>query len=430
MDMDSQKVIFRLGRRPAKQGPRPLLNDQDRVGKLATGRNRKLQLELSEDRKEQSIQLRKKLRIGTWNVRSMSQLGKTQILGRELDRNGVSVCGLSEVRWEGRGHFTTLEGHTIVYSGDKVRGQQGVAMWLHKRVAGTLIGYEPTNSRLMVVRINARPRCISFIQVYAPTSGAEEETVEQFYQELAETVKRVPRKDILLVAGDFNAKVGGTRIAPVVGSDEIGDINEAGERLLDFCLNHELLLANTWFKHHPRRLYIWTSPEGVTRNQIDYIGISQRWRSCINNCKTYPGADCDSDHNLLVATMKIRLGKKKQLNILPRLNTKALVEEKAMEYKVEVENRFEALQVLHDERTPEELWKETKEILLDVAKETVGFKQTVRRKPWISDNTFDIIKEKREAKQKDPSRYKELKRQAQKSLRRDKQKQLDDVCDV
>jgi len=97
----------------------------------------------------------------------------------------VDVCGLSEVRWEGHEHFTTLEDHTIVYSGDKVQGQEGIAVWLHQRIAGALIGYEPANSRIVVVRLNAKPRCFSLIQVYAPTAVSSVEQTEQFYQDLA-----------------------------------------------------------------------------------------------------------------------------------------------------------------------------------------------------------------------------------------------------
>jgi exonuclease III len=219
----------------------------------------------------------------------MLQLGKTQVLGKELERVGVDICGLSEVRWKEQGHFNTAEGHKIIYSGDKVQGQQGAAVWINKRVAWAIIGYEPISSRLLVVRFNAKPRCISLIQVYAPTSVSDETQVEQFYHELAAVVKKVPARDILVITGDFNAKVGKASSTPVVSLGGLGDVNEAGERLLDFCLDHDLILANTWFKHHPRRLYTWTSPDGKTRNQIDYFAVKQQWKSCISNCRTYPG---------------------------------------------------------------------------------------------------------------------------------------------
>ena len=85
------------------------------------------------------LQLRNKLRLGTWNICSMLQLGKVQLLGEETTRLGVDICGLSEVRWDGQGHFTTLDGHTIVYSGRLTQGMSGVAVWIHRKIAGALV---------------------------------------------------------------------------------------------------------------------------------------------------------------------------------------------------------------------------------------------------------------------------------------------------
>ena len=116
---------------------------------------------------------------------------------------------------------------------------------------------------------------------------------------------------MLLVMGDFNAKVGrreSSAVLSAVGLYGLGETNEAGEQLEDFCLELELALAITKFKQHPRRLYTWTdSPDGNTRNQIDYISIVQRWKTGLMNCPTYPEADCNTDHQLLVATLKVRL---------------------------------------------------------------------------------------------------------------------------
>jgi len=109
--MQTQRNTFRLGRRPAKQGARPLSSNQGRVEKSVTGSTTMKNTTILSE-----LQLRKKLRLGTWNIRSMLQLGKVQLLGDEMMRQGVDICGLSEVRWNGQGHFTTLDGHTIVYS--------------------------------------------------------------------------------------------------------------------------------------------------------------------------------------------------------------------------------------------------------------------------------------------------------------------------
>jgi len=106
------------------------------------------------------------------------------------------------------------------------------------------------------------------------------------------------------------------------------------------------------FKQHPRRLYTWTSPEGNTRNQIDYISIAQRWKTSLMNCHTYPGADCDTDHRLLVATLKVRLAKRERQHSSPPLNLQELKEDKAVQFAAEVTSRFTALEAAQNESHP------------------------------------------------------------------------------
>lgn len=92
----------------------------------------------------------------------------------------------------------------------------------------------------------------------------------------------------------------------VVGKFGLGERNERGDRLLDFCTQQRLAAMNIFFQHHPRRQYTWRSPGDRTYNQIDFILVDERWKSAVGNVKTYPGADCGSDHQLLVMRMRIR----------------------------------------------------------------------------------------------------------------------------
>ena len=111
--------------------------------------------------------------------------------------------------WNGQGHFTTQDGHTIVYSGRLTQSMPGVAVWIHRKIAGALVRYEPISDRVLVVRLEAKPRNITLIQVYGPTTAATDEEMERFYQDLSQAVKQVPKPPyMLLVMGDFNAKVG------------------------------------------------------------------------------------------------------------------------------------------------------------------------------------------------------------------------------
>jgi len=118
-------------------------------------------------------------------------------------------------------------------------------------------------------------------------------------------------------------------MSSTVGLYSLGETNEAGEQLEDFCLEHELVLANTMFKQHRRQLYTWTSPDGNTRNQIDYISTAQRWKTSLTDCHTYPGAECGTDHQLLVAMLKVRQAKRQRQHCIPPLNLQELQEQKA-----------------------------------------------------------------------------------------------------
>ena len=115
--------------------------------------------------------------------------------------------------------------------------------------------------------------------------------------------------------------------------------NEAGQRLIEFCQENALVMANTHFQQHKRRLYTWTSPDGQHRNQIDYILCSQRWRSSIQSEKARPGAHCGSDHELLIAKFRLKLKKVGKTTIPFRYDPNQI----PYDDTVEVRNRFKGL---------------------------------------------------------------------------------------
>ena len=150
---------------------------------------------------------------------------------------------------------------------------------------------------------------ITVIQAYAPTSNAEEAEVEQFYEDLQDLIELTPKKDVLFIIRDWNAKVGSQEIPGVTGKFSLGVQNEARQKRTEFCQENTQVIVNSLFQQHKRRLYTWTSPDGQHQNQIDYILCSQRWRSSIQSTKTRRGADCDSDHELLIAKFRLKLKK-------------------------------------------------------------------------------------------------------------------------
>ena len=100
------------------------------------------------------------------------------------------------------------------------------------------------------------------IQVYGPTSNAEEAEVEWFYEDLQDLVELTPKKDVLFITEDWSAQVGSQETPGVTGKFGLGVQNEAGQRLIKFCQENALVIANTLFQQNKRRLYRWTSPDG------------------------------------------------------------------------------------------------------------------------------------------------------------------------
>ena len=133
---------------------------------------------------------------------------------------------------------------------------------VNKRVRNSVLGCNLKNDRMISVHFQGKTFNITVIQVYTPTSNAEEAEVEWFYEDLQDLLELTPKKDVLFIIGDWNAKVGSHETPGVTGKFGLGIRNEAGQRLIEFCRENALVIANTLFQQHKRRLYTWTSPEG------------------------------------------------------------------------------------------------------------------------------------------------------------------------
>ena len=162
---------------------------------------------------------------------------------------------------------------------------------------------------MISIHFQGKPFSITVIQIYAPTSNAEEAEVERFYEDLQDFLELTPKKDVLFIVGDWNAKVGTQETPEVTGKFGLGVQNEAGQRPIEFCQENALIIANILFQQHRRRLYTWAPPDGQQRNQFGYILCSQRWRSNIQSAKTRLGGDCGSDHELLIIKFRLKLKK-------------------------------------------------------------------------------------------------------------------------
>ena len=159
------------------------------------------------------------------------------------------------------GEFNS-DDHYIYYCGQESLRRNGVAITVNERVRNAVLGCNLKNNRMISVHIQGKPLSITVIQVYAPTSNAEEAEVERFYEDQQDLVELTPKKDVLFIIGDWNAKVESQETPGVTGKFGLAVQNEAGQRLIEFCQENTLVIANTLFQQHKRRLYTWISPVG------------------------------------------------------------------------------------------------------------------------------------------------------------------------
>ena len=134
--------------------------------------------------------------------------------------------------------------------------RNGVAIMVNKRVRNAVLGCDLKNDTMISVRFQGKPFNIMVIQAYAPTSNVEVAEAERFYEDLQELLELTPKKDVLFIIGDWNAKVGSQETPGVTDKFGLGIQNEAGQRLIEFCQENALVIANTLFQQHKRTLHI------------------------------------------------------------------------------------------------------------------------------------------------------------------------------
>ena len=344
------------------------------------------------------------LKIGTWNVRTLNQLGKYENLTQEAMAHNIDVLGLSETRLIDSGMNPSDDNYTLYNSGGQ-QHEHGVGLLVKKSVAKSLLGVVCVSKRNILAKFKGAPFNMSILQTYAPTSDYSEEEIEEYYEEVNKTLKTVKSDEILIVMGDLNAKVGKEKYETIVGNHGLGKRNERGERLIQFCNETNLSIMNTFFQQPDRRLYTWKSPGDVTRNQIDYIMIRQRFRNSIRQCRTYPGADVESDHNPVVAKMNFKLKKIETSKTPNKVDvTKLLNPEIQNQYSIKVQNRFSILfeeisvgqnqNVTQGSSRPDQEWQCLKQSVQE-ANETLPKVEKRKKQSWMTEGILNLMEERK-----------------------------------
>jgi hypothetical protein len=356
------------------------------------------------DLKANKIGNRKRTRFGTWNVRTLFQSGKLNQLAYEANRLNIEILGISETRWTGYGEHKLASKQVFIYSGIQYQNaphEKGVGILLSPSAFNALMEWSPVNERIIVARFNGRYRNISVVQCYAPTENAPLDVKETFYEQLTCAVNNVHKKDILILLGDFNAQLGSnnSELERIMGRHALGTMTENGELFTEFCVMNELMIGGSIFPHKKSHKVTWVSPDGATENQIDHICISRKFRRSLEDVSNKRSADIGSDHHLVVAEIKIKIARvfnrnkhvRKRFDVdkLKEPNTKAV-------YVSELRDQLSGSDPRYAENMNDR-WNHIKTAFLDTSKRVLG-ELAPNRKAWMSDETWRMIDERREAK--------------------------------
>ena len=187
--------------------------------------------------------------------------GKLEVVKQEMARVNVNILGINKLKWTGMGEFNS-DDHYIYYCRQESLRRNGVAIMVNKRVQNVVLGINLKNDRMISVRFQGKPFNITVIQLYVPNSNVEEAKVERIYEDLQDLLELTTKKRCPFHYRGLECKSRKSRNTWNNRKIGLGVQNEVGQKLIEFCQENALVIANTLFQKYKRRLYTWTSPDG------------------------------------------------------------------------------------------------------------------------------------------------------------------------
>lgn len=346
------------------------------------------------------------LQMGTWNIRSIN--GKELELSNEFEKANLDILVVTETKKKGKGILELENGHILIWSGVKEdqRAAAGVGCILHNDAKNQISKWEAISERILTVELKYKTHTKTIIAVYGPNEDEKADKKDSFWEELTLIMETIKGK--IYVAGDFNGRVGSkdATYATVVGNYGEAKRNNNGIRLLDFCLGHDLIITNTYYKHKEIHKYTRAEPSRKEKSLIDYILVERENRTTIQDVRVKRGSEINSDHHLLVATIKENendrsnnitkeVGKAEHHSIRTyKLKNK----EVAKIYERAVSTKLEKVKRDTKKMNIEEKWKILKNSLVESATEVCGTSKTTiykKQTSWWTDEIKQQVKNKK-----------------------------------
>lgn len=356
-------------------------------------------------RNKKKKQEKKQTLVATWNVKTLLRIGKMEETAKEIQKYNVDITAVQEIRWEKSGEIRK-DKYTFLYSGEEKRGHNGVGFYVNEKLRNNIIQFLPVNGRIAVLRLKMNKCYISFINVYAPTEGSEQDQKDNFYDTLNKICEEIPKKDEIILLGDVNAQVGKEIYLREVVRNENGTIhdetNDNGQRLCQLAETFNMTFLSTRFNHPRKHKVTWRHPVGNIENQIDHIMATKGISKKTINTRTYRGAQAETDHYLVITKIRNLKSTKKYI---AKQNIKRWEVEKLE--NTEIRKKYEEIYTKNIQNQTsntnkiEEKWTEIKNNIIRTA-EAVLQKTQIKTidKEWFNQECEEARKEKNIARTK------------------------------
>ena len=335
--------------------------------------------------------LNKAMKIYTYNVRTLSEDHRLESLLEELENINWDIVGLSEVRRQQEKLVELQDSHHLFYyRGKESEKSSGVGFLINREIAGNVVKFSSVSDRVawIVIRLCKR-YTLKVIQIYAPTSQSSDDEIESFYDDITQVMDQEKTKYTLLM-GDFNAKVGKNMAGEsCVGKFGVGERNDRGELLVNFAEKYNMRVMNSFFQKRAGRKWTWRSPNGTTKNEIDFVLADES--NSVSNVTVINKVNIGSDHRMVGCTAKFNYRAERNKLILKKKISVERVKENKIAFHIEIRNRFEALS--KDEDSIEALNSNLVDAIRDAA-ETIGSIKTNKESKY-SKATLDLMKRRR-----------------------------------
>ena len=372
------------------------------------------------------------LYICTYNPRTINDLNAHALdtMMYELEKVNWSMIGFSETKVK----ETKIEpieesGCQLFLSGNDISRSNGVGFLVNKSFVPLVNDYEAISDRLSVMSLKGKFSKIRFIQCYFPTTTHPDEEVIELYDQIQSIVDNIPARDHLFIMGDFNCKIGNlhANYPSSIGKHTLGNANDRGELLAKFCISNNLIVTNSMFQK--KILYTWTSPDGKTKNQIDFIltrKSSVRQNVLDSMVLNVPDI---SDHRLVRTKVRINFSWPQKRKGSPKFNLEQLSNPDIQKhFQLELSNRFSNLS---EQMEPENLYQDISSAIKDTIPKTLV--PNVQIYPtWMSQETQTAIKNKHQIRKEvgaSSIQYRVAKAESKKLVKKDRMKQIEQDVD-